>query len=357
MNPSDYQHSRHIPRTGRRLLASPRASLRRGFARRFLHRVYPPPAVRYNRTMPRPRIVALLFLAGGVCSALSALAQAQPAPHPSAARMLIVPRRIVSGERATLAVLDVNGRLTPGVAVDFSNGDRVVTDATGRAMFVAPLNPGVIFAAIAGREGRVPAVILAPAEASSEAMIVTRAPRAVSLTDRFEISGKGFCGDADANQITVNGRRALVLASSPASVIALPPEDLEPGAAAIQISCKRKSAMAFSVVFVGLQLDADTAPIKRGERRVLTVRATGTREKLLLEARNLEPAVAELSGGNVVRQASSGGTQNTAKFEVVGKENGSFLVSIRLLPATGPPRPAEVSAEPRPAGPRQAEPN
>jgi len=49
----------------------------------------------------------------------------QSAPAASGARILLSPRRIVSGERATLAVLDVNGRLTPGVAVNFSNGDRL----------------------------------------------------------------------------------------------------------------------------------------------------------------------------------------------------------------------------------------
>jgi hypothetical protein len=43
----------------------------------------------------------------------------------------VLPRRIVSGERATLAVLDVNGRLTPGVTVNFLNGDRLTNDATG----------------------------------------------------------------------------------------------------------------------------------------------------------------------------------------------------------------------------------
>src|SRR5438445_1520465 len=90
------------------------------------------------------------------------LAAQQQAPAAAAARILLLPRRIVSGERATLAVLDVNGRLTPGVAVNFSNGDRLTTDATGRALFVAPLNPGVIFASIAGRMERVATSILSP---------------------------------------------------------------------------------------------------------------------------------------------------------------------------------------------------
>ena len=68
----------------------------------------------------------------------------QQPPPASSARILLLPKRIVSGETATLAVLDMNGRLTPGVAVNFSDGDHLVTNATGRALFVAPLNPGVI---------------------------------------------------------------------------------------------------------------------------------------------------------------------------------------------------------------------
>src|SRR5712692_11974064 len=87
---------------------------------------------------------------------------AQQAPPASGARTLLLPRRIVSGERATLAVLDANGRLTPGVTVNFSNGDHLVTNVTGRALFVAPLNPGVIYGTIASRPTRVYTTILAP---------------------------------------------------------------------------------------------------------------------------------------------------------------------------------------------------
>src|SRR5258707_4176116 len=89
---------------------------------------------------------------------------AQQAPPASGARTLLLPRRIVSREPATLAVLDANGRLTPGVTVNFSNGDRLTTDTTGRALFVAPLNPGEVFASIEGRPRRVPTPVLSPAE-------------------------------------------------------------------------------------------------------------------------------------------------------------------------------------------------
>jgi hypothetical protein len=276
------------------------------------------------------------LIAGGL--ALQANAQQSP-PAASGARILLLPRRIVSGERATLAVLDVNGRLTPGVTVNFSNGDQFTTDATGRALFVAPLNAGVIFGSIAGRIGQVATVILTPSEAASSSMDVTSAPRVASLTDRFEILGKGFCGDADANQVTVAGQPAFVLASSPAALVVLPPPDLQPGSAAVDVSCAKRQAPPFSLTLVGLALEADSSPLKPGEHRTLSVHVSGTAAKIALEARNLAPDIAELSGGNPVRASSSGGAENLGKFEVVGRKNGSFLISIRLAPSLGRPLP------------------
>ncbi len=263
----------------------------------------------------------------------------QPAPAASGARILLLPRRIVSGERATLAVLDVNGRLTPGVTVNFSNGDRLTTDVTGRALFVAPLNPGVIFGSIAGRTGRVATAILSPSEAVSASIEVSSTPRVASLTDRFEIFGKSFCGDADANQVTIAGQPAIVLASSPAALVVLPPSELQPGSAAVEVSCAKRHSSEFSATFVGLELEADSSPLKPGEQRTLTVRVRGTLAKVALEARNLAPEIAGLTGGNPVRASSSGGTENSANFEVVGRNNGGFLISIRLVPSLGRPAP------------------
>ncbi len=265
-------------------------------------------------------------------------AQAPAAPAPSAARILLLPRRMVSGERATLAVLGVNGQLMPGATISFSNGDHLKTDATGRALFVAPLNPGVIYGSIEGRPGRVSTVILTPIEASSSTMEVSSAPRVASLTDRFELFGKGFCGDADANQVSIADRGALVLASSPVSLLLLPPMELPPGPAKVKVSCAKRDAPEFTVLFVGLDLQADSSPLKRGEHRALTVRVSGTTEKISLEARNLAPDVAELVGGNPVRHFSSGEQENAAQFEVIGRKNGTFLISIRLVPSFARPR-------------------
>jgi hypothetical protein len=250
---------------------------------------------------------------------------------------LLLPRRIVSGERATLAVLDVNGRLTPGVTVAFSNGDRLTTDQSGRALLVAPLNPGVIFGTIEGRRGRVPITIVAPTDTELSLVDVKSVPRIATLTDRFDILGDGFCGDADANSVTIGGLPAIVLASSATSLVVLPPIELEAGPARVKISCGKNNFPPFTITFLELELHADSSALAPGEHRGLTVSVRGTQAKVALEAKNLAPDIAELSGGDVARQLSSGGPENAAHFEVVGRKRGSFLISIRLVPAIAHP--------------------
>ena len=290
--------------------------------------------------MSRRRIPAVLAFLCVLAPWISLSTAAQQSPPPaSAARILLLPRKIVSGERSTLAVLDVNGRLTPGARVDFSNGDRVTTDATGRALFVAPLNPGVISAVLPGHPGRLYTTILSPAEAASPSIEIFAAPRVASLSDRFELSGRSFCGDADANKVTIAGLPALVLASSPTSLVVLPPPELDSGASSVVVSCGKNDSPRFSIRFVELTLEADSSPLAPGDHRALTVRVRGTTAKIVLEAHNLAPDIAELTGGNPARISSTGGENNTARFQLAGKQRGSFVISIRLLPSQSVPRP------------------
>lgn len=296
----------------------------------------------YNLLMLFRRLPSLL-LPGCLCIPAVFFLLAYPAltqklPKAQAGHILLLPRSVVSGDRATLAVLDVNGRLTPGATVIFSNGDRLTTDATGRALFVAPLTPGVILGSIAGREGRVPVRILPADETAATEILVNSIPKLASLSDRFEITGRGFCGSADANQIAISGEPALVLASSPTSLVVLPPLDLEPGRASVDISCAKRNGPPIEVVFVALTLEADSSPLAPGVHRSLTVRVRGTTAKVALEARNLAPEIAELAGGTSSRASTSGGEDNVAHFEVVGRKHGSFLISIRLLSSNAHPR-------------------
>jgi hypothetical protein len=249
-----------------------------------------------------------------------------------------LPRQVVVGERATLAVLDVNGRLTPQVTVRFSNGDRLTTDPTGRALFVAPLNPGIIFASIAGRSGRVPMVVLAPEDLAPGTIEIDSSPRLVSVTDRFEIKGKGFCGEADANRVIMHGQPALILAASTIALTILPPPESNPGPSTVEISCGKRTANPFSLTLLELSLEANSSPLSPGEHRTILVHVRGTPAKLILEALNLAPQVAELTGGNPARVSTTGGAENSARFELAGKTSGNFMISIRLAPTLGRPR-------------------
>jgi hypothetical protein len=285
------------------------------------------------------RRVRRCLLAMVIVYCAQAAVLSQEAPPASGARILLLPRQVVSGERATLAVLDVNGRLTPGVTVKFSNADQLTTDATGRALFVAPLNPGIVFASIAGRSGRVPMVVLAPEEFGTGPIEIISAPRVASMADRFEIQGKGFCGEADANHVNVRGQPVLVLAASTTSLTVLPPPETPVGPATVEVSCAKRSAVSFPLTLVELGLEANSSPLVPGEHRTLLVRIRGTQSKLALEARNLAPDIAELPGGTILRASSSGGPENTAHFELIGRAKGSFLISIRLVVTSGRPRP------------------
>src|SRR6202011_5921681 len=109
-------------------------------------------------------------------------------------------------------------------------------------------------------------------------------------------------------------------------LLVLPPAGLHPGSATVGVSCGKRQSPPFSITFVGLALEADSSPLKPGEHRTLTVHARGTPVKTAFEARNLAPDIAELTGSNPVRASSSGGAENLAKFEVLGRKNGSFLI-------------------------------
>jgi hypothetical protein len=112
----------------------------------------------------------------------------------------------------------------------------------------------------------------------------------------------------------------------------LPPENLEPGPADVTVSCNKNPASATRVILLSLSLEADNSPLQAGQHRTLTVRIGGSQERVMLEARNLAPAVADLTGGNPARAISSGGAENVAQFPLTGKQHGNILVSIRLLP-------------------------
>src|SRR5260370_33913956 len=106
-------------------------------------------------------------------------------------KIIHLPNQMIAGQQATLAVLDAQGRLAPGVLVEFSSGGRVTTDSTGRAVFTVPA-PGIVLAHFPGLKESAHAVVLPAGEAGPQELRVTSYAHVASVMDRLEIAGGGF---------------------------------------------------------------------------------------------------------------------------------------------------------------------
>lgn len=244
----------------------------------------------------------------------------------------------MAGQPATLAVLSVAGQLLPGATVEFTGGAQVTTDATGRATFAAPAEPGVLVARIAGAKVTVTATVVAPADSIPDGVTLSDFPRIITLNDTFRVSGTGFRGEAEANRVLLRDQPALILAASPVALVVQPGPRTAPGAAQFVVEVGGRSPGPVPVTLVALELNADKPQLAPRERGQLTVRVVGSEQRLTVEMRNLTPEVITLSRGNLHRVITSGGPTNAATVRMTGKSEGDFSVSVRVIfPAAGTP--------------------
>ncbi len=286
------------------------------------------------------RCLAFTLLVG-VCAALAA-AQKPPKSHASPApRLIILPLKVVAGAKATLAVLDSQGRLLPNIVVELSGGQKVTTDVTGRALFEAPDQPSSLVAKISGQGISASATVLASEDsgphASSEGpargVTLISYPHIVVLQDRFSLEGSGFRGAADSNHVYLNGDPCLVVASSPVSLVALSGPRVPVGDVNLHVTVAGIDAGQFPISAVLLEFSGPTEAVNAGSTGKLVLHAHGTTEPLILEVRNGSPGVIQLSKGNVQRLKSSGGDENIAPVEVKFVTGGNYSVSARLISA------------------------
>jgi hypothetical protein len=272
-------------------------------------------------------------------------AASQDQPKVSAAE-IVLPPQLETEKPATLAVLDSEGRLMPGVAVMLSNGKRVTTDSTGRARFVITSEPGTFIAEVDGTGVRASADVLAMQTVPPESIVVTSYPHVAAMQDHIAVRGAGFRGDADLNRVTLQGQPALVLASSTVSLVLMAGPNAAPGAADFVVEVGEHKRGPLPLTLVALEIEGPVGKLARGKKSQLTVHIRGTEEKLALALRNLSPGSVELIGGNLQRVVSSGGSQNKAVVGMRGVREGDFSVSVRLVPtASGAPDMALVRRE------------
>ncbi len=275
-------------------------------------------------------LAALAPASAGAAQQSSEVTQHLPGTGPGTA--IVLPQRVVAGQQATLAVLDAAGRLTAGAMVEFSGGERVTTDATGRATFSAPAEPGVLLARLPARGVSASTTVVAPQPNPPEGVQVIEYPRVVSVFDRFSVEGTGFRGEADANRVLLGDQPALVLAASPVALVLLAAPRAPDGRAQLRVEVGGQSAEPLPVTLISFQVTAMKKQLAPGEKGKLIVSVRGTEQRLVIEARNLSPEVVELPRGNVQRVTSSGGPANAAEIEMQGVRVGDFGVSVRLVP-------------------------
>jgi hypothetical protein len=253
--------------------------------------------------------------------------------------LIVLPPRVIAGANATLAVLDYQGRLLPNIAVELSTGQKVTTDATGRAMFHAPDGPGKLRAAASGGNVAVSAEVLPADEAAMRVAAdgvrpvigVVSYPRVLATRDRFTLEGAGFRGEADLNHVSLNGDPCLILAASPTSLVVLPGERAPVGDATLHVTASGADAGEFSVSVVLLEFSGPPEGVSAGSAGQLVLHARGSKQPLVLEVRNASPAVIELAKGNVQRLKTSGGEENTVPVDVKFVTAGNYIVSARLV--------------------------
>lgn len=268
---------------------------------------------------------------GVLLGALGSAAAAQDSAN-SVGAHIVLPQKVISGQPATLAVVDAGGQLAKGAEVEFTGGQRVTTDATGRALFTAPAAAGVLLARLSGLNVSASTTVIAPPPVVPDGVQVFEYPRVISVSDRFAVDGSGFRGEADGNRALLGDQPALVLAASPVALVLLPGPHAVQGPAQLVIEVGGRSPGPVPITLVSLELSATKQQLAPNEKGKLTVRVRGTDQRLVLEARNLTPDVIALPRGNVQRVTSSGGASNTAQIELHGLRAGDFSLSVRLVP-------------------------
>jgi hypothetical protein len=256
-------------------------------------------------------------------------APAQSTPPATSGVTVVLPPKVVAGQQATLAVLDADGKLAPGVTVELENNPSVRTDRTGRGFFQvsSPGSGGVLLATVSSDSAAAIEDSAPPADAGQTLAI---AP-AVSVRDYFSICGSGFSGNADENRVNINGAPALVLAASPECLVVLPGADAAPGPATISVEAAGQKRTA-ATSLVSLAFESPNPALLPDQRGRLIVRVLGSELPLRIVVGNKTPDVLRFLRGDEQELVTRGGPQNLAVVEVQAIRSGDFSLRTRIEP-------------------------
>jgi hypothetical protein len=300
------------------------------------------PFARFNVSVKRREIRsrlshrALALFCFAAFMAVFALSMRAQAPAPTAWNVTIVlPRKLVAGQPATLATFGVDGKLAPGVTVDLGGEEHVLTDKTGRGYFNAPTAGNILIAKASGSSA---AALVDPASPASDAnaseanhQAISVAPF-VSMRDAFAICGPGLRGDANDNRVQINGEESLIVAASPECMAVLPGPKAVPGPAKISVESPG-TGWTVATTLVSLEFEAPNPPLIPEKKSELVVRVHGSDQRLRIIAVNETPGVLRFLRGDAQELVTSGGAANFAALKVQAIRSGDYSFHARLVPA------------------------
>lgn len=287
-------------------------------------------------TAPLAAIIASVVLVTIVSNTFAA-PQDSPKAFPSAADAhatvaeVVLPARLATDKPATLAVLDSQGRLAPGVSVELSTGTRVVTNAGGEARFVAGSSAGILTASVPGTPVQAASPVIASTGDSPSAVAIAKYPRVITRAGHFPVTGFNFRGDADLDRVAINGQPALVLAASPFALEISPGPGLALGRANLQIKVAGVEPSPMPLDVVAIRTDRRGPQLTPGRRDDFVIHVDGDAERLALAVWNTSPNVVALDGGNFQKVFTKGGKDNVAILKFRGVHEGAIAISVRLV--------------------------
>jgi hypothetical protein len=286
------------------------------------------------------RLFSLLLVgifSATLLSGTSSVAHPQSSPSTTWAVTIVLPPKLIADRPATLAVLGVDGRLAEGVIVDLGSHSgievRVKTDQTGRAVFLAPSDTGVLIAKASGASA---AALIDPPPTSNSTQATISLPSVVSLQDAFPICGGAFHGEVEADHVTLDGDPALVLAASPECLVILPGPRALPGAAKISIQMVRAPDWTGETTLVALHFDPPTPPLVTEKKSNLVLHVQASDQPLNILIENKTPGILRFMRGDSQKLVTSGGAQNVASVEIQAISTGDFSFHARLLASPEP---------------------
>jgi hypothetical protein len=270
----------------------------------------------------------LLSAAPGVPGQSGAQAREESARRPT----IVLPPQIVAGQPATLAVLDATGRPAPNATVIFGGGEKITTDATGRAPFTAPENQGVLHASLPEDAGSASATVIAVSAEKPSDLRIAAVQRILLLKDRLTIRGCCFSGEADSNSILLGGQPAAILAASPVALVALPNPGTPLGESQLQLESGHRTVTTAPITVVSFGVSTTKPKGLPGEEGEIRVGVLGTEAPVEIEIRARPEERIELTGGNPARRHTKGGADNSVALPFRFRQPGEFFFEVRLVP-------------------------